>query len=85
VLTMMVESADYFFFALGANDSATAFRSDIGHGALASPTQPILNFAIVHRPRLGPAGRGSAGLIPLELCRDMRARLPIESAYRSVA
>ena len=36
VLTMMVESADYFFFALDANDSATAFRSDIGQGALAS-------------------------------------------------
>ena len=32
VLTMMVESAAYFFFALDANDRATAFRSDIGHG-----------------------------------------------------
>lgn len=36
LVTMMVESADYFFFALDSNASATAFRSEIGHGALAS-------------------------------------------------
>jgi hypothetical protein len=34
VLTMMVESGDYFFFALNANGSATAFRSEIGQGNL---------------------------------------------------
>lgn len=30
----MVESGDYFFFALDSNQSVTAFRSDIGHGNL---------------------------------------------------
>jgi hypothetical protein len=30
VLTTMIESGDYFFFALGADEHATAFRSEIG-------------------------------------------------------
>ena len=34
VLTLMVESADYFFFALDSNDSGTAFRSEIGEANL---------------------------------------------------
>lgn len=34
VLTAMVESGDYFFFALDSNESATAFRSEIGQGSL---------------------------------------------------
>ena len=34
VLTTMAESGDYFFFALDSNERATAFRSDIGQGAL---------------------------------------------------
>lgn len=32
VLTTMVESGDYFFFAIGAQGSATAFNAEIGHG-----------------------------------------------------
>lgn len=36
VLTAMVESGDYFFFAPGSNGSATAFRSEIGQGSLAA-------------------------------------------------
>src|SRR6266568_934873 len=35
VLTSMVESGDYFFFALNANGSATAFRSAIGQADMA--------------------------------------------------
>jgi len=35
VLATMVHSADYFFFVLNANGSATAFRSDIGQDDLA--------------------------------------------------
>ena len=35
VVTAMVESGDYFFFALSSNGSATAFRSEIGQGNLA--------------------------------------------------
>jgi hypothetical protein len=35
VLTTMVQSADYFFFVLNTNGSATAFRSDIGQDDLA--------------------------------------------------
>lgn len=35
VVTAMVESGDYFFFALSSNGSATAFRSEIGQGSLA--------------------------------------------------
>jgi len=35
VLTMMVESGDYFFFALDANGTATTFRSEIGRESLA--------------------------------------------------
>ena len=31
VYEAMVESVDYFFFAPGLNESATAFRSEIGH------------------------------------------------------
>ena len=34
VLTAMVESGDYFFFALDSNQNATAFRSEIGEGNL---------------------------------------------------
>jgi hypothetical protein len=34
VLTMMIESGEYFFFALSPNNSATAFRSEIGQEAL---------------------------------------------------
>lgn len=34
VLTSMVESGDYFFFAANSTGSATAFRSDIGQGSL---------------------------------------------------
>jgi len=34
VLTAMVGSGDYFFFALGSNGSATAFRSEVGQGNL---------------------------------------------------
>jgi hypothetical protein len=34
VLTAMVESGDYFFFALDSNESTTAFRSEIGQGNL---------------------------------------------------
>ena len=34
VLITMVESGDYFFFALNANGTATAFRSDIGQDNL---------------------------------------------------
>jgi hypothetical protein len=30
VLTTMVESGDYFFFVINANQTATAFRSDMG-------------------------------------------------------
>jgi hypothetical protein len=30
VLTRMVESGDYFFFAISPNQSVTAFRSEIG-------------------------------------------------------
>ena len=32
VLTTMVESGDYFFFAIDAQGSATAFNAEIGHG-----------------------------------------------------
>jgi hypothetical protein len=32
VLSKMVKSGDYFFFALDVNGSATAFNADIGHG-----------------------------------------------------
>jgi len=32
VLSTMVESGDYFFFAIDANGSATAFNAEIGHG-----------------------------------------------------
>ena len=35
VLTTMVQSEDYFFFALDAHGSVTAFRSEIGHEDLA--------------------------------------------------
>ena len=34
VLRAMVEGGDYFFFALDSNESATAFRSEIGQGNL---------------------------------------------------
>src|ERR1035438_8922806 len=34
VLTAMVETGDYFFFALDSNESTTAFRSEIGQGNL---------------------------------------------------
>ena len=34
VLTMMIESGEYFFFALSPNNSATTFRSEIGQEAL---------------------------------------------------
>ena len=34
VLTAMAESGDYFFFALDSNERVTAFRSEIGQGAL---------------------------------------------------
>ncbi|MGC8494723.1 MAG: hypothetical protein ACP5SH_23610 [Syntrophobacteraceae bacterium] len=34
VLTMMIESGEYFFFALSPNNSATAFKSEIGQEAL---------------------------------------------------
>jgi hypothetical protein len=33
VLTTMVESGDYFFFAIDANGSATAFNAEIGPGS----------------------------------------------------
>ena len=35
VLTRMVESGDYFFFAISPNQSVTAFRSEIGQKNLA--------------------------------------------------
>jgi hypothetical protein len=35
VLTNMVESGDYFLFAINANQIATAFRSDMGQEDLA--------------------------------------------------
>ncbi len=35
VLTAMVESGDYFFFAGSSNGSTTTFRSEIGQGSLA--------------------------------------------------
>jgi hypothetical protein len=34
VLTAMVESGDYYFFALGATESATVFRSEIEQRSL---------------------------------------------------
>jgi len=34
VITAMVESGDYFFFALDSDESTTAFRSEIGEGNL---------------------------------------------------
>ena len=34
VLTMMIESGEYFFFALSPNNSATTFRSEIGQDTL---------------------------------------------------
>ena len=34
VLEAMVESGDYFFFSLDSNESATAFRSEIGQDNL---------------------------------------------------
>jgi len=34
VLTAMVESGDYFFFALDSNESITAFRAELGQGNL---------------------------------------------------
>ena len=36
VVTAMVESGDYFFFALNSNGGVTAFRSEIAHGSLPS-------------------------------------------------
>jgi hypothetical protein len=33
VLSTMVQSGDYFFFAIDANGSATAFNAEIGHGS----------------------------------------------------
>jgi hypothetical protein len=36
VLTAMVESGDYFFFALDSEHSTTAFRSELGEGNLQS-------------------------------------------------
>lgn len=38
VLTAMVETGDYFFFALDSNRSTTAFRSDLGEGNLTALT-----------------------------------------------
>ena len=35
ILTTMVESGDYFFFAINSNGNATAFRSEIGQADLA--------------------------------------------------
>ncbi len=35
VLTMMVESGDYYFFAVTSDGSATSFRSELGQGNLA--------------------------------------------------
>jgi hypothetical protein len=35
ILTTMVESGDYFFFAINSNGTATAFRSEIGQADLA--------------------------------------------------
>ena len=35
VLSTMIESGDYFFFAISANGNATAFRSEIGQANLA--------------------------------------------------
>jgi hypothetical protein len=42
VLTTMAESGDYFFFALDSNERATAFRSDIGRGALMTRTRTVV-------------------------------------------
>jgi hypothetical protein len=36
VLSAMVESGDYFFFALDSEESTTAFRSELGEGNLQS-------------------------------------------------
>jgi len=44
VLTTMVHSGDYVFFAINANGSATAFRSDIGQAALAGLTTNLLRI-----------------------------------------
>lgn len=33
VLSQMVESGEYFFFAIDANGSTTAFNADLGHGS----------------------------------------------------
>ena len=38
VLTMMVESGDYFFFALNSDGGLTAFRSELGEANLAGLT-----------------------------------------------
>ena len=35
VLTTMVESCDYFFFAMSPNQSVTTFKSEIGQADLA--------------------------------------------------
>jgi hypothetical protein len=48
VLMRMVESGDYFFFAISPNQSVTAFRSEIGQKNLAGLTkyQPSTNSRI---------------------------------------
>ena len=43
-LTTMVESGDYFFFALNANRSATSFRSEIGQEDLAGLKTNLLRI-----------------------------------------
>src|SRR5258708_37133794 len=47
LFTRMWESADYFFFAIRPNPSATAFRSEIGQKNLAGLST---NLRQIHRP-----------------------------------
>ena len=46
VLTRMVESGDYFFFAISPNQSVTAFRSEIGKKFGWAKHQPSTNSRI---------------------------------------
>jgi hypothetical protein len=59
VLTTMIESGDYFFFALDSNSSATTFRSEIGETNLRGLETNLPRIRRVSQ-RLQIKGRGAA-------------------------
>ena len=85
VLTTMVHSADYFFFALNADRSVTAFRSDIGHDDLAGlkTNLPRIQQArttesqYCHAVALFEKNPSPAGAVIPWVCRDNAAYLDL--------